>query len=178
MGLLTENQPKFDRGNQEIREILRLASEIISRAFEDMPSCLPNLHNRELVERFVELDSKLHFMKMLRKVNAAQDEISDMRNFILIVRAGEDGDEELEILPFPNATVALRRLFSLERDEPGSDLVLVKGDRPEDVREAFKNYFSDARDFIKMIENGCSKLVQDKISVTPHQDQVLPPFIT
>ena len=37
-------------------------------------------------------------------------------------------------------------------------MVLVKGDRPEDVREAFKNYFSDAREFIHFIEEGCRRM--------------------
>jgi len=66
--------------------------------------------------------------------------------------------EQLEILSYENATVALRALFEFERDHPGLDIVLVKGDRPEDVRLAFKNYFSDARQFIYLIEAGCQKL--------------------
>ena len=64
----------------------------------------------------------------------------------------------MEVLAYPNATNALKALFAFERDKPGFDAVLVKGDTAEDIREAFKNYFSDARNFIELIETGCTKL--------------------
>ena len=41
---------------------------------------------------------------------------------------------------------------------PGHDIVLVRADSGEEVRLAFKNYFSDARDFIQLVENGCTEL--------------------
>jgi hypothetical protein len=46
----------------------------------------------------------------------------------------------------------------LERQHPEYDIVLVKADTSDEVRLAFKNYFSDARDFIKLVEEGCAKL--------------------
>ena len=158
VGFLTEDQPKFGRGDERTKTILRLASEIISRAFERMPSSLPDLTDAEVVKRFVELDRELHLMRMLRGLNAADREISNDKNSILIFRVGVDGEEDLEVRSYANATIALRALFDLERENPGLDIVLVKGDRPEDVREAFKNYFSDAREFIKMVDDGCTFL--------------------
>jgi putative GTP pyrophosphokinase len=41
---------------------------------------------------------------------------------------------------------------------PDRDIVLVRADTSEDVRLAFKNYFSDARDFIGLVEDGCARL--------------------
>jgi putative GTP pyrophosphokinase len=35
---------------------------------------------------------------------------------------------------------------------------LVKADTSEEVRFAFKNYFSDAQDFINLVESGCERL--------------------
>lgn len=155
VGHITEHQPKFERGDNRYQEIFCLASEIISRTFEGMPSCLPHMHGTEVVQRFVELDGQLRLMQMLRGLNAADRQITDNKNMILII--GQEPDE-LEILTFPDATVALRALFELERQNPGKDMVLVKGDRPEDVREAFKNYFSDAREFIHFVEEGCQRM--------------------
>jgi len=163
VGYLTEDQPKFGRGDDRIREILRLASEIISRAFENMSSSLPELSNMEVVEQFLALDEELHFMIMLRSLNAADREISDDKNIILIFKEDPIDDEELEILSYPDATIALRALFELEREFPGTDIVIVKGDKPEDVREAFKNYFSDARQFIDLIDDGCTRLLGDRV---------------
>lgn len=76
------------------------------------------------------------------------------RNAILVFR--QTG--ELEVLTYRDATEALRALFELERQMPGTDIVLVRADTSDEVRLAFKNYFSDARDFIKLVERGCQKL--------------------
>jgi len=163
VGFVTGNQPKFGRGDDRIKHILRLASEIISRAFENMPSSLPEQSDGAIVKEFLALDGKLKFMRMLRGLNVADREISDDKNIILIFKEDSVDDELLEIRSYENATVALRALFMLESEFPGSDIVLVKGDRPEDVREAFKNYFSDAGHFIDLIDMGCGKLMPDRV---------------
>ena len=156
VGFLTENQPKFDRGEERIKMILRLSSEIIARSVENMKSSLPDLIDTEVVQKFLALDSELHFMSMLNKLNATDRTKSNHKNYILVFREKED--DPVEIFAYPSATNALRALFALERDKPGLDAVLVKGDTAEDIREAFKNYFSDARNFIELIEAGCTKL--------------------
>ena len=81
---------------------------------------------------------------------------------ILIFR-GTETDERgvMEVRSYPNTTAALRALFELEQAHPGMDVVLVKSERPEDVREAFRNYFSDARQFIKLIGNGSRRLLKN-----------------
>ena len=55
---------------------------------------------------------------------------------------------------YENAAAALRALFELERKDPAKDIVLVRGDRPSDVRESFKNYFSDAVSFVDLVDEG------------------------
>lgn len=170
VGFLTENQPKFDRGDEQIKHILRLASEIIARAFEGMPSSLPELSNEELVQEFTALDGDLHFMRMLRGLNMADSQISDDKNMILIFKGADlDEDEGLEVRSYPSTTSALRALFDLELENEtlGWDIVLVRSDRPEDVREAFRNYFSDANQFIDLIETGCRELMAGRIVLIP-----------
>ncbi len=163
VGFLTENQPKFNRGDVRIRRILRLASEIISRAFENMTSSLPDLGDEAVVEQFVALDQELDFMRMLRGLNAADREISTNKNIILIFKEDAKDESGLEVRSYPYATAALRDLFALEQKHPGLDIVLVKGDKPGDVREAFKNYFSDARQFIDLIEVGSARLLGNRV---------------
>lgn len=158
VGFITENQPKFEQGDRRYQEILRLASEIISRACEEMPSSLPEMSDADVVREFLTLDDDLHFMQMLSMLNAADSEISDRKNVILIF----EGDE-LEMTTYRDATDALRELFKLEQDNPGKDIVLVRADTSEEVRIAFKNYFSDATDFISLIEGGCQSLVSEKV---------------
>ena len=49
IGTLTESQPKFDRGDPRYQRIMRLASEIIARAYEEMASSLPDATDGKIV---------------------------------------------------------------------------------------------------------------------------------
>jgi putative GTP pyrophosphokinase len=154
IGFITENQPKFQRGDTRFQYVLQMASEIIARAFENSRSSLPDLPNDDLIKQFVELDSEIGFINLLEGLNTADGEISTKKNIILIF--AEDGG--LEMKAYRNATEALRELFELETTLPGKDIVLVRADTKDEIRVAFKNYFSDAREFLELIETGCEKL--------------------
>ena len=117
-----------------------------------------DLDDKYLVKQFLELDHELSLIQTLRGLNKTSTEITENKNVILIFN--ENGD--LEIRTFKDATSALKELFKLEKERPTKDIVLVKADSGEDVQIAFKNYFSDATDFITLIENGCQKLVADQ----------------
>ena len=154
VGFITESQPKFEQGDIRYQRILALASEIIARTCEQSTAFHPELNADELVHDFLELDRELNFMRMLRGLNAADSDISGGKNFIL---SFVDPDK-LDIRTYRDATDALRALFDLERAHPGKDTVLVRADTTEEMRISFRNYFSDARDFIQLIDGGCAKL--------------------
>jgi len=154
IGFITESQPKFQEGDKRYQEAMSLASEILARSYENSKGPHENICNLKLVEKFLNVDSELGLLKTLKGLNAADASISEKKNTILIF--SENGD--LEIQSFKGATEALRALFQIENDRPKSDVVLVKADTSEEVRFAFKNYFSDAKEFIKLVENGCEKL--------------------
>ena len=67
---LTENQPKFDRGDERYKEFFRLTSEMIARIHEDLPSCYPNISDSELLKRFEDINAEIHLMGMLRGLQA------------------------------------------------------------------------------------------------------------
>lgn len=158
IGFITESQPKFQKGDKRYEMAMALASEILARAFEKLKGPLPEMKDREVVEKFLKLDKELGLLKMLKGLNAADKEVSNKRNFILIF----GGTSELQIKSFKDATDALRELFELEKQMPGNDIVLVKADTSDEIRQAFRNYFSDARDFIDHVIKGCQKLSQKK----------------
>ncbi|WP_428160695.1 hypothetical protein [Desulfobacter sp.] len=72
-------------------------------------------------------------------------------------------DGDLEIRTYKGATEALKALFQLEKEFPNNDIVLVKADSSEEVRYAFKNYFTDAKDFIRLLEEACQALCGEKV---------------
>jgi len=154
IGFITESQPKFQEGDTRYQNAMALTSEILARSFESLKGPFPEISNIDLVKNFLEIDKELGLLKMLRGLNAADTEVSVNRNAILIF--SESG--ALEVKSYRDATEALRSLFELEKRLPSKDIVLVRADTSEDVRFAFKNYFSDAQDFIQMVEDGCQKL--------------------
>ncbi len=159
VGFITESQPKFEEGDKRYQEALSLASEIIARAFEESNSCHPELSDSELIHKFLETDKEISLMRILRNLNSADSEVSSKKNVILMFSE----KDSLELRTYQNATDAIRALFELEKQNPGMDIVLVRANSSEEVRIAFKNYFSDAREFIHLIDEGCQRLAKDKV---------------
>jgi len=154
VGYITTSQPKFDRGDTRYQRAMSLASEIMARVYENRNGPYPDLDNKALIHDFLELDGELNLLNRLRGLNEADTEVSKRKNVILIMSP----DGILETKSYRSGTAALRALFDLEQKYPEFDIVLVKADAPEDVRFAFKNYFSDTRDFVRLLEDACSEL--------------------
>lgn len=130
----------------------------MARAHESSKGPFPGLLDRDVVQEFLALDSELHLLQMLRGLNATDKAVSAKRNAILIMSA----TGELEVKTYRETPDALRALFELEKEMPDRDIVLVRADTSDEIRIAFRNYFSDARDFIKLVEDGCTKLTEPR----------------
>ena len=154
IGMITENQPKFNAGDERHKEFFRLASETIARVYEGKTSCYPNLSNAELASKLRKRDSEIHILTQLKGLNTAQKHIGTQKNVILsFSRQGT-----LDMFAFSKGDRALRKYFELERAGTGADIVLVRGDTGRDIQLAYKNYFSDPDDFVKYVEDGCRLL--------------------
>ena len=154
IGMLTENQPKFHAGDERHIEFFRLASEIIARTFEDQTSCYPALDDKDLVRRFRAIDREIHVLRILEGLNLSTTKLGARKNVILSLSF----DGKLDLFTYAKGADALRRYFALEKLQPGADIVLVKGDTGADIRQSYKNYFSDPDDFLSYIEKGCARL--------------------
>lgn len=159
IGFITESQPKFQKGDNRYEQVMALASEILARAYENGKGPFPDIEDREVVSQFLTLDKELSLLTTLRGLNVADKVVTEKRNAILIF--SQSG--ELEMRTYRDSPEALRALFELEKQLPDRDIVLVRADTSEEVRLAFKNYFSDARDFIGMVEGACTKLSKVKL---------------
>lgn len=154
VGFITESQPKFEKGDDRYHQAMSYASEILARAHEDHKGPFHELSDRDVLKKFLELDDELGLMQTLRGLHEAKGGISEKKNTILIFSPGG----ELSVRSFRDATDALRELFELEKKLPQSDIVLVRADSSEEVRTAFRNYFTDAREFVRLMDSGCAKL--------------------
>lgn len=159
IGFITQSQPKFQRGDTRYERVMALASELLARASEQQTGPFPSAPDQEVLDEFLSLDNELHLMQTLRGLNTAKGGVTEKRNSILIF--SKEG--ELEVRNFRDATDALRALFELEKKMPDRDIVLVRADTSEDVRLAFRNYFKDARDFVRLVDAACAKLSGRKV---------------
>ncbi len=154
IGFVTESQPKFQQGDLRYQRAMALASEILARHVEGAKGPFPDTLDRDLVSEFLSIDKDIGLLRMLKGLNSANKAVNEKRNAILMF----SGTSELEIFYFASATDALDALFELERQHPKKDIVLVRADTSDEMRLAFRNYFSDAKDFIELIERGCVAL--------------------
>jgi endonuclease V-like protein UPF0215 family len=64
----------------------------------------------------------------------------------------------LEVRSYKDATKAMQMLFDFEEKSPEVDVVLVRAETSEEIRIAFRNYFSDATEFVRMIREASESL--------------------
>lgn len=151
--LLNGERAKFGEADAKLERLFVLASEIISRAHEKHYSSLPNLKNALLLEEFSDLDGRMGIIKRLDEAVEQNPQFTKKRTTILIFHFGKGA--KLEIRTFKDISEALPQYEQLEekyRDK--ADIVLVRGEKVEDIRRSFQNYFSDAKDFVKLINQG------------------------
>ena len=153
VGFITESQPKFQQGDKRYETVMVYASELIARHVEQKNSCLPDVDNQTLVSEFLRLEAELGLLKLLRDLNTAHNHISARKDMILIFQ-----DDKLVIRDYRRSGAALQALFKLESETPSRDVVYVRADKGEDVRNAFRNYFSDATEFLSLIDHACAHL--------------------
>jgi ppGpp synthetase/RelA/SpoT-type nucleotidyltranferase len=154
IGHITNSQPKFERGDERYQRAMVYASEILARAHEDMPGPVPGISNKELIDLFDEVDSDIHLTRSLGGLNQVKTIHSEKKNVILIF----DKAGNLSIESYTSASEALIRLFDIEKKNPDLDVVLVRADTSDEVRFAYKNYFSDATDFLTLLRQGKKKI--------------------
>lgn len=148
--LLNGERAKFGEASPKLQRFFSLASELISRDVEGRPGYLSSLSDSGVAKEFGQLDKELGIVRRLGEAVSSNPDIRKDRNTILIFHF--EGDTRLEIQTFDSITPAQKRYSDLEAEMEGkADIVLVKSQHAEDLRKAFQNYFTDSRDFVKLV---------------------------
>jgi putative GTP pyrophosphokinase len=160
-GLLTGNDPKFGRATSEYMEFFRCASDIIARSFEGSVGPRPDLTLADIVESFLAVDASIQLTNVFMQYNnVAAGFTSVYGNTILIFNKRAQGREATETRSFKSFAEAVRELGKMERanirEGEAYDLVLVRSDNVGAIRNAFRNYFADTKEFIDYINRGIS----------------------
>jgi len=159
--LITSNRIKFADATAHYLRYFQLASEIISRTAEDVPSCCPDLSSERLRSEFLSADRRLGLLQTFDNLRGTSvSNIRFRRNTLLIFRFDlPDAEEALQIKTYENVNRAIEAYDALELEYGDTaDIVLVRGESEENIRDAFRNYFSDARAFVDLIREGVDAL--------------------
>ena len=73
----------------------------------------------------------------------------------LILQFSQGGNLLIHQVADQEATEAY---FRLEKDNPSDDIVLVSADTFDEIRSAYRNYFSDPRDFLNYLHEASQDL--------------------
>ena len=159
--LITSNRIKFADAQSHYLRYFQLASEIISRTAENKNSCCSELSDRELKSEYLAADRRLGLLQTFDNLRGTSDRgLKFRRNTILIFRFDvSDEEDSLLIRTYENVNRAIEAYDDLEKEfGETADIVLVRGESEENIRDAFRNYFSDARAFVDLIRAGLSQL--------------------
>ena len=160
---VTENEPKFDRGDPRHIRFFCLASEILARAHEGMESCALNIGNKELYEEFDDLEHEIKVMTMLAKL-AVHEWIGKVMESDHIILQVNKKTGQLQLHQFDLELEASTRLLELEKKFPTDDIVLVGARTVEEITSAFRNYFHDVREFLDLMIKARAKLAPATVS--------------
>ena len=159
--LITSNRIKFADATEHYLRYFQLASEIIARTTEGTYSCCKELSDCNLKREFVNTDRRLGLLQTFDNLRETSSRSSNFRkNTLLIFRFDvSDGGDALEVRTFENVNRAIEVYGKLEKElGDDADIVLVRGENESNIRDAFRNYFSDARAFVDLVRNGLDNL--------------------
>lgn len=159
-GLLTDNEHKFGRANDDYSEFFCLTSEAIARTFEASNSCRTELTLGEIFDKIDEIESRIGVLNVFRQYNGVAQHVSALgSNLILIFNKRAEPSEQTQIKSYASFADAVRELGRLEtaslREREPYDAVLVRGvtgPGQGSIESAFRNYFADTRDFIEYVD--------------------------
>lgn len=155
--LLNGARAKFGQASPKLQRFFAVASELIARAHERSFGPLRNLADGDLVAEFGQLDGELGIMERLTRAVASNPGIRRGKNVILVFHL--HGDQRLEVRSYDSIAPAQNAYAQLELElANNADIVLVKAEHAEDLKRAFQNYFTDARDFVGLVTDAAKRL--------------------
>jgi putative GTP pyrophosphokinase len=158
--MTTAHRTKFKDADARYIQFFKLTSEILARAFENRHGVYPELRNDELVNKFTDLDGDINLCRFLNGLNIARQHVT---NFVGGVVLQFKSNGSLRITQVPRFVKALDVYFKIELENPDDDIVLVNSTEFDQLRSAYRNYFSDTTEFLSFLKVGIQKLSDDGV---------------
>lgn len=152
--LVLDARTKFEDGTGQYGEFFRLASELLARHHEEKKSCMPDISDKELKERFVEQENKTGLLDRLAKLREQGDLAKIKQHTVLAFRH----DDTLDIFGFTKATRAVEKEKELLVDQSCANVVYVRASTPASIRNSYRNYLTNPADFVQLLNESLSTL--------------------
>jgi hypothetical protein len=150
--LLDGEQTKFELDQSERGRFFALASEIIARQHEGISRAFTTSSDADLRSMLQVLEQKLGILQRLQVIKQFEDEEKLQKHNVLNIYRSGDNQLALEILPFRSPALAIAKASELEESASSLNAVYVRSDNPKQLRSAYRNYFNDPIDFVKIIQ--------------------------
>lgn len=150
--LIDGERTKFEMDQSERGRFFSIASEIIARKQESMERAFLGVSTGDLQKELQRLEDDLGILQRLSVLKQFEDEEKLQQHTVLNVFKNADGSAGLEVIPFRNPTEAIQKATELESSGDSMNAVYVRADNPKQLRSAYRNYFNDPIDFVKIIQ--------------------------
>lgn len=150
--LLDGEQTKFELQQSKRGHFFALASEIIARQHEGISRAFQGKSDAELRLALQSLEQELGILQRLKVLKQFEDEENLQKHNVLNIYRTENNTLGLEVLPFRSPATAIAKASELEASKSSLNAVYVRSDNPKQLRSAYRNYFNDPVDFVKIIQ--------------------------
>ncbi|WP_291736726.1 RelA/SpoT domain-containing protein [Leisingera sp. F5] len=149
--LVDGQRTKFDLHGGDRVEFFAVASEILAREQEGLKRAFLEKTRDELRLRLQELETKLGILQRLEALKQFDGfEKLGKHNVLNIVFSGKE--HSLEVYRFNSPQKAVTKANELESEASSLNAVYVRADNPNQLRSAYRNYFNDPLDFVRMLK--------------------------
>jgi putative GTP pyrophosphokinase len=144
---------KFEMNASKRGRFFAIASEIIARNHEHIERAFLDCSVADLQQELQELENELGILQRLSALKTFEDEDRLQQHNVLNITRDDDGELTLAVLPFRQAADAIAKATELESSGSSLNAVYVRADNPAQLRSAYRNYFNDPIDFVKIIRH-------------------------
>lgn len=147
--LVSDTRTKFEDGSGRYGEFFRLASELLSRHHEGMPSCESNLPLEDVRARFNALEEKIGLLDRLAKLKE-QGDISQIKQHTVLAFMDDD---TVKIFGYSKPKTAVAKERELLEDDTCLNVVYVSASTPSSIRSSYRNYLTNPEDFVSLLKD-------------------------
>ena len=150
--LLDGERTKFEMDTSDRGRFFAISSEIIARRHENIAKAFPEAETEDLLGELQKLEKNMGILRRLELLKQFEHEDNLQNHNVLNIYRRNDGSLALDVIPFKSAAPAIAKATELETSEESLNAVYVRSDNPKQLRSAYRNYFYDPVDFVRLIQ--------------------------